>query len=135
MFVVVVLLGYALGVATVLFFKKNETTRDRKVDALKNALLSLSLNIVSNNDIDMTSMAFYEFDGTKLPMMSGYDPVDACTSYIIDKYEFRKDPMYTEIMEQKLHAIDKYLARNFKTDKDVTTFFTRFLDAIEKKKK
>ena len=130
----IVLLGYILGVATALFFKKKPTSTQNHIATLKNALLSLSLNIVSNKDIDMTCRAYDTFDGTKLPMMSGCDSVNACMSYIVDKSELRKDPWYTEIMEQKLVAIDKYLAQNFNTNKDVVTFFTRFLDAIEKKK-
>jgi hypothetical protein len=130
-----VLLGfYALGVATTVLFFTKKSSKPKPLDHLKNALLSLSLNIVSNNDIDMTNMAYDTFDGTKLPMMSGCDPVNACTTYIVDKAEFRKDPWYTDIMEQKLVAIDKYLARKFKTDKDAMAFFTRFLEAIEKKK-
>jgi hypothetical protein len=101
--------------------------KNTKVESLKNALLSYALSEVKKDDFDHWNSAYQTFDGTKLPSMSGCNQVNACTSYIIDKGEFRKDPFYTHHMESKLDAIEKYLNMHFDTDDKVIDFMEAFI--------
>lgn len=111
---------------------KNGGEKNRRVEALKNGLLSYALNKVKKDDFDHLNFAYQKFDGTKLPSMSGHNMVNACISYIIDKQEFKKTLFYTPHMESKLDAIDKYLENNFDTDTKVIDFMEAFInDGVE----
>ena len=103
-----------------------EQNKNKNVETLKNALLSYALLRVKKNDIDQFNFAYHTFDGSKLPPLSGCNVVHACTSYIIDKREFRKSPWYTPHMDSKLVAIDKYLDTQFDTDDKVIEFLEEF---------
>jgi hypothetical protein len=107
---------------------KNGGEKNKRVEALKNGLLSYALNKVKKDDFDHLNFAYQNFDGTKLPSMSGCDLVNACTSYIIDKHEFRQSRFYTPHMESKVDAIDKYLEKNFDTDTKVIDFMEAFIN-------
>ena len=124
--------SFALGCATFYMIHQKQRAKNEYVKVLKNALLSLALNVVSFNDIDMLNTSYNKFDGSKLPMMSGADAINACSSYILNKTEFKKDPWYTQIMMDKLVAIDKYLDRHFTCAKDVDVFFTKFMESLQK---
>jgi hypothetical protein len=112
--------------------KDKGTTGNRRIESLKNGLLSCALAQVKKDDFDMFNMAYKTYDGTKLPSMSGCSQVNAYTSYIIDRKEFSKSPWYTSHMESKLDAIDKYLDTHFATDEQVIDFIEAFIDNIKK---
>lgn len=107
--------------------RQNGVEKNTKVESLKNALLSYALSEVKKDDFDHLNYAYHMFDGTKLPSMSGCNQVNACTSYIIDKQEFRKSAFYTQHMESKLDAIEKYLNKHFDTDDKVIDFMEAFI--------
>jgi hypothetical protein len=107
--------------------RQNTVDKNTRVETLKNALLSYALSEVKKDDFDDWNSAYQTFDGTKLPSMSGCSPVNAYTSYIIDKGEFRKYPFYTHHMESKLDAIEKYLNMQFDTDAKVIDFMEAFI--------
>lgn len=108
--------------------KNREEQKNKNVEALKNALLSYALHQVKKGDVDRFNFAYNTFDGTKLPPMSGCDTVNACTTYIIDKQEFKRSPWYTPQMESKLVAIDKYLDMQFDSDAKVVDFVEDFIN-------
>lgn len=112
----------ALVTYIVILHRRYRKVTNPHVDFLKNALLSYALSQVKKDDFDHFNFAYQTFDGTKLPSMSGYDTVNACASYIIDKKMFRKGPFYTTHMESKLDAIDKYLDAQFDSNDKVTNF-------------
>lgn len=112
-------------------YRKHGGEKNKRVEVVKNGLLSYALNKVKKDDFDHLNFAYQNFDGTKLPSMSGCDIVNACTSYIIDKQEFRKNPFYTPHMESKLDAIDKYLDTHFDTDAKVIDFMEAFINIKE----
>lgn len=107
--------------------RKNGVEKNTKVESLKNALLSYALSQVKKDDFDHLNFAYRMFDGTKLPSMSGCNQINACTSYIVDKQDFRKSPFYTQHMESKLDAIEKYLNKQFDTDAKVMDFMEAFM--------
>lgn len=122
-------LGFGLGAgvgATYIAYKalKYETALDK----LKNALLTLALMKVNEKDIAHLNYDYQSFDGTQLPSISGCSIVNGCFSYIINKFNFRfNNFMYSEMMMDKLKAIDRYLNRNLGTDKQVQEFFTVYI--------
>lgn len=112
------LIGIIMGALFVYYWKYTKQ-KLQNVEILKNALLSFALSRVNQKDFDNWNMDYATFDGTKLPMMSGYD---LPCSYIVDKGDLRKDPFYTRSMEDKNTAIDKYLAKNFDSHEKVKQF-------------
>ena len=112
--------------------KKEKGEKNKYIDQIKNGLLSYALlKTADKNDLKNFDMNYKNFDGTKLPMFSGYSTSNACLSYIIDKDEFRKCQFYTPTMEDKIVAIEKYLEKNFDSDKKVEEFFNKFIELIE----
>lgn len=126
---VFILLAIIAALAIYIFIhqRQHAMTKNTKVETLKNALLSYALSELKKDDFDHWNSAYQTFDGTKLPSMSGYNQVNACASYIIDKGELRKSPFYTQHMESKLDAIDKYLNMQFDTDAKVIDFMEAFI--------
>lgn len=123
---VAVIAGYVAGV----FYGKAAQKTDR-VEMLKNALLTFALARVNQEDFDNENMNYAEFDGSKLPMLSGADATNALMSYIIDKGKLRKDPFYTKIMEDKVAAIEKYLAVHFDSDDKVEAFIADLIQRCQ----
>ncbi len=106
--------------------------RNDNVECLKNALLTLALQIAAKDDIEHDNYRYDTFNGDTLPAMAGCDLFNACTSYIIDRSEFRKDPWYTDNMDQKSVVIEKYLTKKFATLYDVDAFFNKFILDLKK---
>lgn len=122
--------GFVAGITLYCLYnnsRPNSKKTEIPIDMLKNALLSYALMKLKNDDIDDISLEYKNFDGTKLPMFSGYNVENACFSYIIDKEKFRKDFFYTPAMEEKLNAIDKYLDKNLGTNEQVMKLFQDFV--------
>lgn len=115
--------------------KNRKNAHSQHIEVLKNALLTLCLAKVYQNDFDNVSMNYEAFDGTKLPMMSGSDLVHACFTYIVDKEKMKQSPFYTKHMENKVVAIEKYLYKQLNTQQAVIDAFSRFIDCIESQKK
>lgn len=134
------LIGIIIGAFVVYYCKKtsklytNTSTNNKNIEILKNALLSFALSRVNQNDFDNRNMDYATFDGTKLPMMSGYDLTNSLCSYIVDKREFRKDLFYTRSMEDKITAIEKYLAKNFDSHEKIEAFLNSFVSQLPNKK-
>jgi hypothetical protein len=106
--------------------------KNKSLEILKNGLLSYALLKTSNkDDLKSFNMNYKSFDGTKLPMFSGCSMINACLSYIQDKEDFRKSLFYTQKMDDKTIAIEKYLDRNFDTDQKVIDFFEKFIDLMD----
>lgn len=124
------LIGIIMGALFVYYW--NYTKKLQNVEILKNALLSFALSRVNQKDFDHWNMNYATFDGTKLPMMSGYDLPNALCSYIVDKADLRKGPFYTKSMEDKNTAIDKYLAKNFDSHEKVQEFLNNFVSQLPK---
>jgi hypothetical protein len=126
----VVYIGFLLYKNSVV--KKEKGEKNKYIDQIKNGLLSYALLKTANkDDLKNFDMNYKNFDGTRLPMFSGYSTSNACLSYIIDKDEFRKCQFYTPTMEDKIVAIEKYLEKNFDSDKKVEEFFNKFIEQIE----
>jgi len=107
--------------------------KNKSLEVLKNGLLSYALLKTSpEEDLKDFNMNYKSFDGNKLPMFSGYSTSNACLSYIIDKEDFKKSLFYTPIMEDKIIAIEKYLEKNFDSDKKVADFFDMFVELMDK---
>lgn len=112
--------------------KKEKGEKNKYIDQIKNGLLSYALlKTADKDDLKNFDMNYKNYDGTKLPMFSGCDIRNACLSYIIDKDEFKKYQFYTPTMEDKIVAIEKYLEKNFDSDKKVEEFFNKFIEQIE----
>lgn len=63
--------------------------------------------------------------------MAGYNIVNACTSYIIDKNEDMKMFYKTSQMNSKLDSIDRYLDKHFDTDAKVDEFMEAFIKGAD----
>jgi LytS/YehU family sensor histidine kinase len=114
-----------------IIFDKQKTSKPHEpLECLKNALLAHALVKIRYNDMN-NSMNYASFDGTKLPMLSGCSVANACFSYIISKQEFRKGPFYSQIMESKIDAIEKYLNKNLDTDEKVVSFFDDYVEKVQ----
>lgn len=130
-FIIVIYIGYSLYQYSLI---KQKSQKNKHIDQIKNGLLSYALLKTANkDDLKNFDMNYKNFDGTRLPMFSGYSTSNACLSYIIDKDEFKKCQFYTPIMEDKIVAIEKYLEKNFDSDKKVEEFFNKFIEQIEGK--
>jgi hypothetical protein len=100
------------------------------VEKIKNALLSYALFKVCKDDIDEINKDYKSFDGTKLPMLSGFSTENACYSYVVPKEEYENNVFHSDVMASKMEAIDKYFAKNFGSDGKAMNFFVKFLDII-----
>ena len=102
----------------------NQRPQHQAIDLLKNALLSYALLKVKNKDVDHFNMKYSNFDGTKLPMMSGCNLSNACFTYITNV-------SFTKTMMDKSAAIDKYIQRNLGTEQQIQEFFDAFMKIKE----
>lgn len=128
MFYQLIIFGFGVYTGWLMFKSKIETSSS--VEKLKNALLSHMLMRVG--EIDHNSYEYYKFDGTKLPIFSGYNIINSCFSYIMDINEFKYSIYYSIQMENKLIAINKYIKRNLNTDDQVLLYFEKYIDSINK---
>lgn len=83
-----ILIPIVLGFVTTylshtLFARKH--TKTPSIELLKNALLAHALAMTKQSDIDSVNNNYALFDGTKLPLFSGYSISNAYFSYIICK--------------------------------------------------
>jgi hypothetical protein len=99
------------------------------VESLKNALLSFALAKVYREKFDDFNMEYRSFDGSTLPMMSGCSITNACFTYIQDKEMLRKNVFYTQHMENKIEAIEKFIHTHFDSTESVIDFFETFIKA------
>lgn len=112
------------------YYLQNVFTRTNNIDKLKNALLTLSLIKLKENDFS-TSVYYTNYDGNKLPPLSGNDLTRACFTYILDIHEFRNSNIYSSLAENKLKAIYKYLNNNFATEHEVMEYFKEVLERVK----
>lgn len=135
-----IIVGTAVISVGYYFYKKQSTpvimsvsdVRDHRVETVKNALLTFALSRIRSSDFEDFNMNYAAYDGSKLPMMSGSDLNNALCSYIMSKDDFRKAPLYSKHMENKITAIEKYLEKHFDTDSKVRTFVAEFVRSCEK---
>jgi hypothetical protein len=111
--IVVLLIGCVIGycVSRYLKFTKSQSS---SLDRLKDALLTYSISKIRRNDFDHFNVNYQSFDGTKLPMLSGFSLANACFTY-----------MHLNMFGKK-EAINRYLSKNFATDEQVLAFFEEF---------
>jgi hypothetical protein len=107
----------------------NYELEQSKLEVLKNALLTAAIISIKEQDMDH-NFDYTSYDGTKYPPLSGSSIHCACFSYILNRFQFRKSLFYTKIMESKLDAIEKYLAKNLSTKEQVDAFFNEFCNKI-----
>lgn len=112
------------------YYLQNVFTQTTNIDKLKNALLTLSLIKLKDKDFS-TSIYYKNYDGTKLPPLSGNDLTRACFTYIFDIHEFRNSNIYSSLAENKLKAIHKYLNTNFASEHDVMEYFKEVLERVK----
>jgi hypothetical protein len=119
-------IGFLCGFITAMLLpREKQSLPPSPIDKLKNALLTVAILITKQDDMDH-NFNYATYDGTKFPPLSGSSIPHACFSYILNRDEFRQHAFYTNAMESKLDAIEKYLANNFSTDDHVMDFFGNF---------
>ena len=116
-----------------LIYRQNtkKATTNTHVEKLKNALLSYALQQVYSDKFDL-NMNYASFDGSTLPHMSGSSLENGCYTYIIDKNEFRKSMFYTKHMEDKVVAIEKFLAQHIDSQDATFDFLDKFMQSCKK---
>lgn len=125
------IVGYAVLI-TLLYgnLLKEREKEGKSVRLVKNALLAHALMKARGSDRDDLNMNYKAFDGSRLPMFSGYSLTNACTSYIVDKADLRRSPFYTQVAEDKADAINRYIEKNLGTDEQAVKFFEEYIVAI-----
>lgn len=113
---------YAIvSVGSIYVINRFKNRQYKPLELLKNALLTHALTRVCKDDFDDVNCDYAVFDGSKLPGLSGCDDVNAYFSYGTTHM------MDSQQSVDKVKAIQKYLDKNLKTDKDVEGFFKRFI--------
>jgi hypothetical protein len=102
-----------------LFQKKNRNTRNDKLEPLKNALLTYALTIVCNDNQKGDTYDYDSYDGSKIPPLSGGDPVNTLMSYIVDS----DNPH----IHSKYNAIQRFLEDNLSNPYQQEDFIQQFL--------
>lgn len=113
--------------------RRNYSKTHEPVYLLKNALLAYALHKTTINADDVpsskTAHRYDDYDGSKLPPMTGYTLPNACFTYILERPRVRLiDSTYTEIMESKFVAIEKFIEKNLDTDDKVLKLFVKFCE-------
>lgn len=117
-----------IGAASYAFLSKLSRVKNHDfVESLKNALLSFAIARVYRDKFDDLNMDYKSFDGSKLPMMSGCSLTNACFTYIQDKRELRQSVFYTQHMENKIDAIEKFIKAHLNSTESVVDFFETFI--------
>lgn len=141
-----IVLGFFMGVIFFVMIYKNFMENTENMSAtlrLKNALLSYALLKVKKDDFvgldsgvssfNTPIINYKSYEGDKLPRLSGFSIVNSLMNYIVKPY--KSFFYYTNHMNDKYNAIEKYLQKHFETDKKVIDFFTTFVDEVESKTK
>lgn len=121
--VIVAVIAVAISVWW-LRIRRKTAEKTQHVDALKNALLTFALNRVQRTDFDDLNMNYASFDGTKLPMLSGYSLNNALFSYMVEP----RGMFATKQMQDKSNAIQKYLVAHFDTSEKADAFLSAFIE-------
>ena len=111
-----------LLITYIIYLHYRQKQRDTHLEQLKNALLTYFVMIIFKDQIE-TGPITTNFDGTKLPPLSGANTKHACFTYIIDETSFRKSTFYTPSMLKKHIAIQKFLELHLNTSEQVSKFF------------
>ena len=134
--IISMLAGLVAGVAigfNIFHYYQHNLKNSEPVDQLKNALLTLALISIKQKDIDNNSTVNYaspDWDGDKLPSLSGCSLENICFSYLTSRGDLRNG-FYSKHMENKLVAIEKYLSKHLNTPKQVNDFFNSFYNKIQ----
>lgn len=116
-------MGYSLNLYLCYKIYTNVNSKNYYINSLKNALLTRALIKHNSKDInEMIDYNFKEYDGSKLPHISGWDYSSICFSYIQPDFT-SYNGFSNKIMDQKEEAIYKYLHKHFNTTKTVKQFF------------
>lgn len=98
------------------------------MDDMKNALVGVALLTIYNEKVS-DSHDYTTYNGEQLPPISGYSMLNAVTSYYSKGGEFKSD-----IMDEKLLAIEKFIAKNIlSSPKDLEEFLEKFMKCITDK--
>lgn len=130
-YIIGVLVGFiSYAVYNVIYERANTP-----IELLKNALLTYALTKIKSTDFHC-NFNYTEFDGTKLPTLSGYNVPNACFSYM-SKFSYISplhsknysyfNPLYSKNMAAKTHAIEKYLKQNLNTNEKILHFFEQYV--------
>lgn len=104
---------------------------------LKNALLTKALMSARRADFhDLPTVGYASFDGTKLPAPAGSDLASACFTYTLDgdpsgRARWRADRWFTEVMDSKYAAVDRYLQSNLADAESCRRLFEDYASATE----
>ena len=116
----------AISFATITYahhiFENKKRQKD-ELEVLKNGLLTMALSMVYSDHIDRDNFNYEEYDGSRLPSLSGCDPVNACMSYIVDS----PNPH----IHAKYNAIQRFLHLNLHSENDQETFLQEFMNIIQ----
>lgn len=94
--------------------------KEKGIEDLKNALLTLALVKTRKQDEDKELLTFYsKFDGTTYPMLCGSSLSNACFTYMSDPF--------------MMPAIQKYIDKNLGSYDQVHAFFKEYTKDIEEK--
>lgn len=129
---------YSIGVTFFLWRVVTDVIYTREqvnphVEKLKNALLAFALLKVCKDDIDDTNTNYKSFDGSKLPMIAGFNTENKCFSYVVPKEEYENNIFHAGLSTgwaSKIEAIEKYLWKNLGSDAKAMNFFVKYLDMI-----
>lgn len=126
-YIIAFVAGYSLNLYLCYRWYTKKNKKDYYINCLKNALLTNALIKHNSKDINqMIDYNFKEYDGRKLPHLSGCDYSNICFSYIQPDYT-NYNEFSNKVMDQKEEAIYKYLHKNFNTTKDVNQFFDKVI--------
>jgi hypothetical protein len=125
-----ILIGFVTAVKTLgrLYNLEPNPSDFTPLEKLKNALLTLALVEVKKEDMAGLDMNYAKYDGSKFPALSGSSLVHACYTYIFNRALFQKSPMFTEMYESKLDAIEKYLKLHLKSEDQTMDLFEKFCE-------
>lgn len=124
------ILCFFIGIIWARLINQQNQSVISNIDRLKNALLSLALQRLRKDDIS-DELAYDTFDGSKLPLFSGYDIENACFTYIRDMNEMRDNVFHTQSMDNKQKAIRLYLDTHLGTKDQIIHFFREVVDHID----
>jgi hypothetical protein len=121
--------GIIFGCALLQFKRQRDEAIDyTPIEKLKNALLTLALVTVNNDDMADLDLDYYAYNGKKYPPLSGSNLECACFSYIFNENYLKKSIMYSSNYASKKIAINKYLKMNLDTKEQVMNFFRKMCE-------
>jgi hypothetical protein len=126
-----ILIGFVTAIKTLgrfYNFESKDASEYTPLEKLKNALLTFALVDIKKEDMAGLDMNYAKYDGSKFPALSGSSLVNACYTYIFNRASFLKSPLFTEMYESKLDAIEKYLNLHLKSEDQTMDFFKKFCE-------